>query len=887
MSQNATDPAPADNRDRAASTTRIHQTKAENDSQSTRPTPFADGAEALLASGLGSPLPVPFGQKAPPPSGYTGAGGIRPSGPDVEEWRAYQGGDNIALRLAPDVIGVDVDAYDGRAGATTLAAFEADHGALASTWRLTSRDDGVSGIRLYRLPEGVDEADLGDMGPGVEVIRAGHRYGMSAGSVHPSGRVYEWVTPDGTRSLTPPHVDDLPVLTTAQVEGLRRKGKGTARTTVSTETLDAHLEAHPQLVESLRNYLTKAGEGHLADVAAHAAMRDGDRLADGDSWGNTARGAGLVGDDLCRAHRLDATAAAIGEPEVYVEQTYATFAASSWPRYAVDRGARDAKEAAKRGPALPADWAAKVAAAQLSGKASTTGRSTTKGVVEGAPRDPAGLLGGRAMTDVNLVDVFAAMYADTVRYVPQTRTWLRWTGSHWKPTDEADIVGLSSLFALDLVQTIAKQGDPERSKQAAGRQNRARVEAIVALAKGNALVRVDRDRLDRHPHLLNTPSGIVDLRTGDLAPHDPDLLMTKVTSARYVPGATHPDWDKVLDDLDPEVADFLQINLGQATTGEPPNDDKATVLYGLGGNAKTTLAGACMKALGDESDGYARLISERVLVVDGKGNQHPTELTELIGVRLAVLEELPNRGELSMERLKKITGETIEARKIRADTIRWRASHTLFLTTNYHPRVRETDVGSWRRVRLVDFPIRYVRTQEEITGPNVRLGDVHLRPRVQKARAQQEAVLAWLVAGARRYYEMGQQLPEEPPLVQRATQAWRDSSDPLGRFLSEHCEAAGGWCIPGDDLFKHFRAALLEHGHVPWTDQTFAERMKGQPLLTSGRVTKGRPRISEAPHESRPQVSHHPDDALVTVTYKDGQQVSAYLGLRWREGGHR
>lgn len=363
--------------------------------------------------------------------------------------------------------------------------------------------------------------------------------------------------------------------------------------------------------------------------------------------------------------------------------------------------------------------------------------------------------------------------------------------------------------------------------------------------------------------------------------------MTKVTSARYVPGATHPDWDKVLDDLDPEVAHFLQINLGQATTGEPPNDDKATVLYGLGGNAKTTLVVACMKALGDESDGYSRLISERVLIVDGKGNQHPTELTELIGVRLAVLEELPNRGELSMERLKKITGETIEARKIRADTIRWRASHTLFLTTNYHPRVRETDVGSWRRVRLVDFPIRYVRTQEEITGPNVRLGDVHLRPRVQKARAQQEAVLAWLVAGAMRYYEMGQQLPVEPPLVQRATQAWRDSSDPLGRFLSEYCEPADGWCIPGDDLFKHFRAALLEHGHVPWTDQTFAERMKGQPLLTSGRVTKGRPRISEAPHESRPQVSPHPDDALVTVTYKDGQQVSAYLGLRWREGGHR
>lgn len=630
-------------------------------SKNTRPTPFADGAEALLASALGSPLPVPFGKKAPPPSGYTGAGGIRPSGPDVEEWKAHRGGYNIALRPAPDVVLVDVDSYDDKPGAATLADFEADHGTLAATWRLTARDDDVNGQRMYRLPEGVDEADLGDMGPGVEVIRAGFRYAMAGGSVHPNGGTYEYVAPDGTRSLTPPHKDDLPELTATQVGGLRCKGKAKATTrAVDFEALEAQLETYPELRPGLASWLP-APDRFERDclTVARAEKKEVIELSP-DIRGRWQSGDTPLAPYLSqRSHRLDATRQALGLKPAYADIFRRVFNDAE-RGLGTDQLDSDADYAAEQGPQLPQDWAARVAgakaAAQLSSKASTTGTSTTKDADGDAPHDAADLLGGRAMTDVNLVDVFAAMSADTVRYVPQTRTWLRWTGSHWKPTDEADIVGLSSLFALHLVQTIAKQGDPERSKQAAGRQNRARVEAIVALAKGNALVRVDRDRLDRHPHLLNTPSGIVDLRTGDLLPHDPDLLMTKVTSARYVPGATHPDWGKVLDDLDPEVAHFLQINLGQATTGEPPNDDKATVLYGLGGNAKTTLVVGCMKALGDESDGYARLISERVLIVDGKGNQHPTEVTELIGVRLAVLEELPNRGELSMERLKKITG---------------------------------------------------------------------------------------------------------------------------------------------------------------------------------------------------------------------------------------
>jgi hypothetical protein len=51
-----------------------------------------------------------------------------------------------------------------------------------------------------------------------------------------------------------------------------------------------------------------------------------------------------------------------------------------------------------------------------------------------------------------------------------------------------------------------------------------------------------RCEMDADLDLINTPSGAVDLQTGELHPHDPTLLMTKITSGSYRPGYTqHTD----------------------------------------------------------------------------------------------------------------------------------------------------------------------------------------------------------------------------------------------------------------------------------------------------------------------------------------------------------
>ena len=171
--------------------------------------PYASAAAAYWQAGWRGIVPLPARAKKNPPSGFTGSTGVDPSYADLDAWATGpEGSGNIALRMPRDVIGIDVDAYGDKLGRQTLEAAELTHGTLPATWRTTSRDDGVSGIRLYRVPEGL--AWPGEIGPSTELIQHRHRYALVWPSIHPEGRTYRWINPDGIVSAAIPDIDELP-----------------------------------------------------------------------------------------------------------------------------------------------------------------------------------------------------------------------------------------------------------------------------------------------------------------------------------------------------------------------------------------------------------------------------------------------------------------------------------------------------------------------------------------------------------------------------------------------------------------------------------------------------------------------------------------------------
>lgn len=196
--------------------------------------PYATGAPVYAALGFTGLFPVDG--KRPALAGVTGRAGIHSTpeqyaGPEALEGFARL---NLGWHLPPGYVGIDVDAYEGKEGASTLAALEAQLCPLPATVSSTARGPGLSRIHLFRVPEntelaGVLEAQHGDgtRTRDVEVVQAHHRYAVVWPSVHPgTGGVYRWYRPDGSPLEGPPSLEQVAALPGPWLERFGKSPEG-------------------------------------------------------------------------------------------------------------------------------------------------------------------------------------------------------------------------------------------------------------------------------------------------------------------------------------------------------------------------------------------------------------------------------------------------------------------------------------------------------------------------------------------------------------------------------------------------------------------------------------------------------------------------------------
>lgn len=184
------------------------------------PHPYADAAEEWRDAGW-SPVPLPPRAKKYPPPGFTGAEGREADAQQVAAWIAERPDSNLALRMPRGVCGLDVDAYKP-VGMESWKELQTTCGPLPVTWTLTSRSDGESGIRLFRIP--TDVRLQGNPRPGIEIIQFHHRYAIAWPSWHPeTGDQYQLYGPDGDDNCPLPRPDELPALPAQWLEHLREQ----------------------------------------------------------------------------------------------------------------------------------------------------------------------------------------------------------------------------------------------------------------------------------------------------------------------------------------------------------------------------------------------------------------------------------------------------------------------------------------------------------------------------------------------------------------------------------------------------------------------------------------------------------------------------------------
>src|SRR5580658_7837208 len=143
-------------------------------------------------------------------------------------------------------------------------------------------------------------------------------------------------------------------------------------------------------------------------------------------------------------------------------------------------------------------------------------------------------------SDEALALQFTKRHKDRLRYVAAWNRWYCWLGGRWQPDE--------TLHALDLgrqhCREVASKCSNERIATAIA--SRKTITAVVSLARADRGIASDAGQWDRNPWLLNTPSGVVDLRSGKLLPHDPQLYITKITAVAPDAACSTPIWHAFL-----------------------------------------------------------------------------------------------------------------------------------------------------------------------------------------------------------------------------------------------------------------------------------------------------------------------------------------------------
>jgi hypothetical protein len=254
--------------------------------------PFVEGASGYTANGW-PVVPVETGGKRVAVDGWTGHDGKYPSRANVRSWVRDFPAHNIAIRLPASVIGIDVDAYDDKAGLESIQRLESELGALPATYVSSSRDDGISGIRLYRVPvSDVPASWKGKAAEGIDVICWHYRYIVCAPSVHPEGGIYAWYQEnDDNSNLTPsdmPNVSGLPDLPEAWIEFLSREAAGMKTGKLLRADITSWLKrvgaGKPcdMMTETCDHWRAEL-DGARGDGGAHDAMLNGVKAVIGDA----------------------------------------------------------------------------------------------------------------------------------------------------------------------------------------------------------------------------------------------------------------------------------------------------------------------------------------------------------------------------------------------------------------------------------------------------------------------------------------------------------------------------------------------------------------------------------------------------------------------------
>ena len=344
-------------------------------------------------------------------------------------------------------------------------------------------------------------------------------------------------------------------------------------------------------------------------------------------------------------------------------------------------------------------------------------------------------------------------------------------------------------------------------------------------------------KIDENKHLIAFNNGIYDTLTQTFRDGQPDDYISFCTKIDYGLDTQYhqfkcwPEMEKFLRSILPNesVRRYFLKHLATCLSGV--FTQRFHILTGSGSNGKSMLMNLCATAFGDYC--YKANIAMFTQKRNKAGAASP-ELVRMKGKRFVFMSE-PDEGEpLSTGFMKEMTSsEKVTGRDLfkgSNDMVEFDVQAKCHLACNDKPKVNSNDGGTWRRLKVIDFPMKFVAEPKESYELPMDESIMH------KVLSQEwaECFMSYLVHLHREGKGLTKLAP--PKEVEAYTNDYKEESDVIARFVREYFHEVG--TIVGDP-------DTVVPEPVPWTSiaQTFQTWKKENELANRGSATELQKRL--------------------------------------------
>ncbi|RTL63698.1 MAG: hypothetical protein EKK41_22905 [Hyphomicrobiales bacterium] len=417
-------------------------------------------------------------------------------------------------------------------------------------------------------------------------------------------------------------------------------------------------------------------------------------------------------------------------------------------------------------------------------------------------------------SDDALALAVAELHHERLRYVSPWDKWMHWNGKNWRCED--------TLLAWYLVRQLARG----MAAACASERTSMHLTSAKTISAGVRLARSDRrlaatvDQWDADPMLLNTPGGVVDLRTGRRRPNDPNLYLTRITAV--APGGHCPTWLAFLDRVtggDRELQSYLQRVAGYSCTGLT-REQALFFVFGHGGNGKGVLVNTFAGVLGN----YATSAASETFTAS-RSERHLTEIADLHGARFVYVAETEEGREWAEARIKQLTGgDRVKARFMRQDFFEFAPQFKLLISGNHKPKISSADEAIIRRLQLIPFSVTIPRAERDPTL-------------AERLRKEWPGILEWAINGCLEWQARGL---DPPAAVREASAAYLADEDPLSAWISDRCALGANNWERSAALFASWTAFAEAEGEKIRDQRWFKEALARHGIEAKRDGRKGR-----------------------------------------------